>query len=38
VHMKDGQPVFEVTPAPPKASKPRPPKKKAAKDKAGKAE
>ena len=23
VHMKDGQPVFEVTPAPPKAAKPK---------------
>ena len=27
VHMKDDQPVFEVTPAPPKASKPKAPKK-----------
>jgi ATP-dependent Clp protease ATP-binding subunit ClpA len=35
--MKDGQPVFEVTPAPPKASKPKAPKK-VAKDKASKAE
>jgi ATP-dependent Clp protease ATP-binding subunit ClpA len=38
VHMKDGAPVFEITPAPPKASKPKAPKKKAEKDKASKAE
>ena len=31
VHLKDGEPVFEVTPAPPKASKPKPPKKTSAK-------
>ena len=31
VRIKDGQPTFEVTPAPPKAAKPRPPKKNAAK-------
>ncbi|MFN3620417.1 ATP-dependent Clp protease ATP-binding subunit ClpA [Sphingorhabdus sp.] len=37
VRMKDDQPAFEVTPAPPKASKPRPPKKAAAK-KASKAD
>jgi ATP-dependent Clp protease ATP-binding subunit ClpA len=36
VHIKDDQPVFEVTPAPPKASKPKPPKK--AKGKESKAE
>jgi ATP-dependent Clp protease ATP-binding subunit ClpA len=34
VHMKDGAPVFEVSPAPPKAAKPKKPRKKksAAKD------
>ncbi len=37
VHIKDGEPAFEVTPAPPKASKPRAPKKSSAK-KASKAE
>jgi ATP-dependent Clp protease ATP-binding subunit ClpA len=37
VHMKDDQPVFEVTPAPPKASKPKAPKK-TAKGKSSKAE
>jgi ATP-dependent Clp protease ATP-binding subunit ClpA len=37
VHMKDGAPAFEITPAPPKAGKAKPPKK-AAKDKASKAE
>ena len=37
VHMKDNQPVFEVTPAPPKQSKPKTPKK-AAKGKSTKAE
>ena len=38
VHMKDGQPVFEVTPAPPKASKPKKPgAKKKPTGKAGKA-
>jgi ATP-dependent Clp protease ATP-binding subunit ClpA len=37
VHMKDGAPVFEVTPAPPKTSKPKALKKKAVK-KASKAE
>ena len=38
VHMKDGKPVFEVTPAPPKASraKKKPPKKPAGKKPAGK--
>jgi len=35
VHMKDGEPVFEVTPAPPKASRPK--KKKAPKKPADKA-
>jgi ATP-dependent Clp protease ATP-binding subunit ClpA len=35
--MKDGAPVFEVTPAPPKTSKPKALKKKAVK-KASKAE
>ena len=38
VRMKDGQPVFEVTPAPPKASKPKAPKKSKAVGKASKAE
>ena len=38
VHMKDNQPVFEVTPAPPKASKPKAPKKSKAVGKASKAE
>ena len=28
VHIKDNQPVFEVTPAAPKAGKPKKPKKK----------
>lgn len=37
VHIKDGAPNFEVTPAAPKATKPKPPKKKVAK-KASKAE
>jgi ATP-dependent Clp protease ATP-binding subunit ClpA len=37
VHIKDGGPVFEVTPAPPKTSKPRSPKKKVS-GKASKAE
>ena len=37
VHMKDGAPSFEVTPAAPKATKPKAPKKKVAK-KASKAE
>ncbi len=37
VHMKDGAPSFEVTPAAPKATKPKPPKKKVVK-KASKAE
>ncbi|MEP7348836.1 MAG: ATP-dependent Clp protease ATP-binding subunit ClpA [Sphingorhabdus sp.] len=37
VHMKDDQPAFEITPAPPKASKPKAPKKKAV-GKASKAE
>jgi ATP-dependent Clp protease ATP-binding subunit ClpA len=37
VHIKDGEPAFEVTPAPPKASKPKAPKKSSAK-KASKAE
>jgi ATP-dependent Clp protease ATP-binding subunit ClpA len=37
VHMKDDEPVFEVTPAPPKASKPKAPKKKKAADKSSKA-
>ncbi|MBL0925294.1 MAG: ATP-dependent Clp protease ATP-binding subunit ClpA [Sphingomonadaceae bacterium] len=37
VHMKDGAPAFEITPAPPKAGKTKPSKKKA-KDRAGKAE
>ncbi|HPV68586.1 MAG TPA: hypothetical protein PLU56_09885, partial [Sphingorhabdus lacus] len=27
VHMKDGAPAFEITPAPPKAAKPKAPKK-----------
>ncbi|MFC4290897.1 ATP-dependent Clp protease ATP-binding subunit ClpA [Sphingorhabdus arenilitoris] len=36
VHMKDGKPVFEVSPAPPKAAKPKKPRKKAS-DKADKA-
>ena len=31
VRIKDGQPVFEVTPAPPKSAKPKPPKKSAVK-------
>ena len=31
VRIQDGQPVFEVTPAPPKSAKPKPPKKSAAK-------
>ncbi len=30
VHMKDSKPVFEVSPAPPKAEKPKKPRKKAA--------
>ena len=39
VHMKDDQPVFEVTPAPPKTSKPKMPKKnKTAGNKSSKAE
>ena len=37
VHMKDGAPSFEVTPAAPKATKPKAPKKKVVK-KAGRAE
>ena len=37
VHIKDGQPAFEVSPAPPKTSKPKPPKKKPVK-KASKAD
>jgi len=37
VHMKDGAPSFEVTPAAPKATKPKAPKKKIVK-KASKAE
>jgi ATP-dependent Clp protease ATP-binding subunit ClpA len=28
VHMKDGQPIFEVSPAPPKAAKIKKPRKK----------
>jgi ATP-dependent Clp protease ATP-binding subunit ClpA len=31
VRIKDDQPAFEVTPAPPKAAKPKSPKKSAAK-------
>ena len=27
VHMKDGAPAFEITPAPPKAAKPKAPQK-----------
>ena len=38
VRMKDDQPVFEVTPAPPKASKPKQPKKNKAVGKSSKAE
>jgi ATP-dependent Clp protease ATP-binding subunit ClpA len=38
VHIKDDQPAFEVTPAPPKASKPKAPKKKKATGKSSKAE
>ncbi len=32
VHIKDSEPVFEVSPAPPKASKPKAPKKKPSKN------
>ncbi len=38
VHIKDDAPAFEVTPAPPKASKPKAPKKKKAEGKPSKAE
>jgi ATP-dependent Clp protease ATP-binding subunit ClpA len=33
VHMKDGEPVFEVTPAPPKVSKPKKPRTSSGSDK-----
>jgi ATP-dependent Clp protease ATP-binding subunit ClpA len=38
VHIKDDQPVFEITPAPPKAGKSKPPKKAKHKGKASRAE
>lgn len=38
VHIRDDQPAFEVTPAPPKASKPKAPRKKGVQGKSSKAQ